>query len=67
MTGVLIIYLIVATIMGRIVWCEDDWTPLWLRVTQCALAALFWPFPVVVFVIWMIGDGIGGLVRMLRK
>ena len=41
--------------------------PALLRATQAALAALFWPALLVIFAIWMIGDGITGLVRMLRK
>ena len=67
MSGLLFLYVILAPFMWAIVWHSDDWTPFWLRATQAALAALFWPALLVIFAIWMIGDGITGLVRMLRK
>ncbi len=51
--------------VGVFVW--GDLRTFWSRLGIAALGALFWLPLLVIFAIWMIGDGITGLVRMLRK
>lgn len=46
-------------------WSDDE--PFWLRCGMALVVALFWPVMLVIFAIWMIGDGVVGLRRMLRK
>lgn len=50
-----------------LVWIKSDDEPFWLRTGTAAIFAVFWLPLLLIFSIWMIGDGITGLVRVLRR
>ncbi|MFO6448919.1 hypothetical protein ACLBKU_17440 [Erythrobacter sp. NE805] len=55
----------IAMLIGVFIIGDDE--PFWVRLGSAVFVAVFWLPLLVIFAIWMIGDGIGGLVRMLRR
>lgn len=61
------LHIALSVALFALVWITSDDEPFWVRTGTAAVVALFWLPLLVIFAIWMIGDGITGLVRMVRK
>ena len=61
------LHLVLSVVVFVAVFALGNDAPFWVRLTTAVFAALFWLPLLVIFAIWMVGDGIGGLVRMLRR
>lgn len=62
---VLHVALSIAVLIAVFILGDDE--PFLIRTGTALGVAVFWLPLLVIFAIWMIGDGVTGLVRMLRK